>query len=146
LLKLPLGEALGSVMVPGVTMLPVAVVGPPESGDIAMSILADVGLAGVLQAAQPARELFAITKRFTGMLNVTAVFGGKRTVLGLAFAMTIDLRQLFVVTTQTDPLLPAQAKLDCGAGAKNNPKRISANGRTARSRPRVTAKMTLFIK
>src|ERR1700730_15375372 len=95
---------------PAVLIVPVAVVGPPQSGDTTRSILAEVGLAGVVQELHPLAGLFAMTKRLTGMLNVTAVLGGSRTTRGLDFAMTIDLRQFVVVTTHTELLLPAQAK------------------------------------
>ncbi len=46
------------------------------------------------------------------MLNVTAVLGGNNTTLGLDFAITIDLRQVVLVTVHTEPLLPAHAKTD----------------------------------
>jgi hypothetical protein len=115
-LKLPTGVANGKVMVaPAVLMAAVVVVCPPWSGETTRSTLAEVGLTGAGQGLQPGAGLFAITKRLTGMLNVTWVFGGNKTVPGLDFAMTMDLRHVVVVTVQIEPLLPEQAKLS-GSG------------------------------
>ena|SRR5207302_1884737 len=105
----------------------VAVVGPPANGDTTMSILAEVGLAGLGHGPHPGAGLLAIMKRLIGMLNVTAVAGGNSTTPGLDFAMTIDLRQVVVVTVQTDPLLPEQARVGCGSGAVNKAMAISAS-------------------
>ena len=80
-------------------------------------MLAEVGLAGVVQELQPGLGLLQMANSFTGMLKVTGAFGGSTTTPGLAFAITIDLRQPVVVTVHTDPLLPAHAELGGGAGA-----------------------------
>src|SRR5260370_29430650 len=107
------------VIVPApVLIVPVATgVCPPDNDNNNISMLAEVGLAGVVQALQPGLGLLQMAKRFTGMLKVTGAFGGSTTTPGLAFAITSDLRQPVVFTVHPDPLLPAHAALGSGSGA-----------------------------
>src|ERR1700693_2727246 len=107
-----------------VVTVAVVVVGPPPSGDTTRSILAEVGLAGVLQGLHKGAGLLAMIKRLIGMLNVQAVFGGNSTTPGLDFAITIDLRQGVKLTTHTGSR--PQAKLRGGSGAMNKAMAIRA--------------------
>jgi hypothetical protein len=109
-----------------VEIVAVATVGPPRSGDIVRSILAEVGFAGFGQGPHPGAGLFAMIKRFIGKLKFTDIPGGNNTTPGLDFDITIDLRQLVVVTTHTELLLPEQASERCDSGAMSSPKLRSA--------------------